>query len=211
MSKTILGKKIGMTQIFAQDGTVVPVTVIETKPCVIVQKKTQEIDGYSAIQVGFGDIREKLVTKPLAGHFKKANTPAKRFLREVRVENVDEYEVGQAISADIFEGGEQVDVSGISKGHGFQGSIRRWNQHRGPMTHGSHYHRGPGALSACAYPGKVFKGRNMPGHMGAERVTIQNLSVVRVDTERDLILIKGSVPGARGSLLTIKQAVKSSK
>lgn len=208
MKKAILGKKVGMTQVFAEDGTVVPVTVVEAGPCTVVRKKTVERDGYEAVCVGFGDIRESLVNKPKAGEFKKAEVTPKRFVREFKFENTAEYEVGQDIKADIFAEGDFVDVSGISIGHGFTGPIRRWNQHRGPMTHGSKYHRGPGSMGAASSPSRVMKGKRLGGHWGNEKVTVQNLQVVRVDAERNMLLIKGSVPGRRGSLITVRQAVK---
>jgi large subunit ribosomal protein L3 len=208
MKKAILGKKIGMTQVFAEDGTVTPVTVVEAGPCTVVRKKTVERDGYEAVCVGFGDIREGLVNKPKAGEFKKAEVAPKRFIREFKFENTAEYEVGQDIKADIFAEGDFVDVSGISIGHGFTGPIRRWNQHRGPMTHGSKYHRGPGSMGAASSPSRVMKGKRLGGHWGNEKVTVQNLQVVRVDVERNMLLIKGSLPGRRGSLITVRQAVK---
>ncbi|OHW62420.1 50S ribosomal protein L3 [Andreesenia angusta] len=207
--KSILGKKIGMTQIFLENGDVIPVTVLEAGPVNVIQKKTEEVDGYSAIQVGYGEKAEKKVNKPLKGHFAKAGTDAKRYIREVRVADVEAYEVGQELKADIFTEGDKVDISGTSKGKGFQGSIKRHNQSRGPMAHGSKYHRGVGALSAATYPGRVMKGRNLPGHMGNENVTVQNLEVVRVDAEKNYILVKGAVPGPKGGLLTIKETVKS--
>jgi len=208
MKKGILGKKLGMTQVFAEDGTLIPVTVVEAGPCVVTQIKTQEKDGYNAIQLGFGNIREKLVNKPLKGHFEKAGVPLRRYLREFKFENVNEYQVGDEIKADIFANGDRVDVVGKSKGKGFAGSIKRWNQHRGPMSHGSKYHRGPGSMGATTSPGRVFKTKNLPGRMGNERVTVQNLEVVKVDAERNLLLIKGSVPGPKGSMLIIKESVK---
>jgi large subunit ribosomal protein L3 len=208
MKKAILGKKIGMTQVFAEDGTVTPVTVVEAGPCTVVRKKTVERDGYEAVCVGFGDIREGLVNKPKAGEFKKAEVAPKRFVREFKFENTAEYEVGQDIKADIFAEGDYVDVSGVSIGHGFTGPIRRWNQHRGPMTHGSKYHRGPGSMGAASSPSRVMKGKRLGGHWGNEKVTVQNLQVVRVDVERNMLLIKGSLPGRRGSLITVRQAVK---
>lgn len=208
MKKGILGKKLGMTQVFAEDGTLIPVTVVEAGPCVVTQIKTQEKDGYNAIQLGFGNIREKLVNKPLKGHFEKAGVPLRRYLREFKFENVNEYQVGDEIKADIFANGDRVDVVGKSKGKGFAGSIKRWNQHRGPMSHGSKYHRGPGSMGATTSPGRVFKSKKLPGRMGNERVTIQNLEVVKVDAERNLLLIKGSVPGPKGSMLIIKESVK---
>jgi len=208
MKKGILGKKLGMTQVFAEDGTVIPVTVVEAGPCVVTQIKTMEKDGYNAIQVGFGDIREKLVNKPLKGHFEKGGVPLKRYLREFKFDNMDEYQVGNVIKADIFSKGDRVDVVGRTKGKGFTGSIKRWNQHRGPMSHGSKYHRGPGSMSANTSPGRVLKTKKLPGRMGNERVTVQNLEVVKADAEKNLLLIKGAVPGPRGSLLIIKESVK---
>jgi large subunit ribosomal protein L3 len=208
MKKAILGKKLGMTQVFLEDGKVVPVTVVEAGPCPVVQKKTVDTDGYSAVQVGFGDIAEKNVNKPKQGHFKKAGIPFKRYLREFRLDDAEGYEVGQEIKADIFQPGEKVDVSGISKGKGFAGVIKRHNQHRGPMSHGSRYHRRPGSMGACSSPSKVFKSKKLPGHMGVQLVTVQNLEVVRVDAERNFMLVKGAFPGAKGSLVVIKTAVK---
>lgn len=207
MSKGILGKKLGMTQIFSETGKAIPVTVIEAGPCIVLQKKVPNQDGYSAIQIGFEEIRESLVNKPLKGHFQKARVKPLRYIREVRTGDVDNYQVGQEIKADIFTPGELVDITGISKGKGFAGSIKRHGFHRGPMKHGSKYHRGSGSLAAKG-PARVFKGRRLPGHMGAERVTIQNLEVVRVDAERNLLIIKGAVPGTRRSLLVVKSAVK---
>ncbi len=208
MTKAILGKKLGMTQVFTQDGMQIPVTVIEAGPCVITQIKTPEKDGYSALQVGFGDIRDGLVNKPLKGHFDKAKIPYKRYIRELKIVNVEEYQVGNEIKADIFAEGDQVDISGFSKGKGFAGSIKRWNFNRGPRTHGSHHHRSPGSLGAASSPGRVFKGTKLPGRLGMARVTIQNLEVVKVDPERNLMLVKGSIPGAKGSLVFIKESVK---
>ncbi|MEF9988529.1 MAG: 50S ribosomal protein L3 [Christensenella sp.] len=207
--KAILGEKIGMTQIFAEDGRVVPVTVVKAGPCVIVQKKTVETDGYNAIQVGFGEIKEKNVNKPKQGHFSKMKATPTRWLREFRTDEACELEAGAEIKADIFEAGEKIDVSGISKGKGFLGVIARWGQHRGPMSHGSRYHRRPGSMGACASPGKVMKGKHLPGHTGADKVTIQNLEVVKVDMDKNLILVKGAVPGAKGGLVTIRKSVKS--
>lgn len=209
MKKAILGTKIGMTQVFTEDGLVVPVTVVEAGPCAIVQKKTKEADGYDAVQLAFGKIKK--VNRPKTKHFEKAGVEVKRHLREFKFEDMAGFEVGNELKADMFAQGEIVDVTGKSKGKGFAGSIKRHNQSKGPMTHGSRYHRGPGALSACAYPGRVFKGRPMPGHMGAEKVTTQNLEIVRVDAERNLVLIKGSVPGAKGGLVIIRDAVKNTK
>lgn len=208
MPKGILGKKVGMTQIFTDTGEAIPVTVIEAGPCVVVQKKTPEVDGYSAIQIGYGEKRERLFNKPLKGHFARANVKPTRFLREIRVEDVDSYEIGQEIKADIFAVGDRVDVTGISKGKGFAGGIKRHGFHRGPMSHGSKYHRRPGAAAAKG-PGRVFKGRKMPGHLGGERVTVQNLEVVKVDAEKNLLAVKGAVPGPRGGLVLIKDSVKA--
>lgn len=208
MKKGILGKKLGMTQVFAEDGTVIPVTVVEAGPCVVTQIKTEEKDGYNAVQLGFEDIREKLVNKPLKGHFDKAGVPYKRYLREFKFENVDEYKVGDEIKVDIFNVGDKVDVVGRSKGKGFAGAIKRWNFSRGPMSHGSHFHRAPGSMGATSSPGRVFKTKKLPGRMGNKRVTVQNLEVVKVDAERNLMLIKGAVPGPKGSLLIIKESVK---
>lgn len=209
MKKGILGKKLGMTQIFAEDGTLIPVTVVEAGPCSVVQKKTVEKDGYSAIQIGYGDKKEKNTNKPTKGHFAKAGVAVKRYLRELKLDNAEEMNVGDIIKADVFEAGELLDVTGTSKGHGYVGTIKRWGTHRGPMTHGSHYHRGPGSLGACSSPSRVYKGKKLPGHYGVDRVTIQNLDLVKVDTERNLLLIKGSVPGPKGGLLIIKNAVKA--
>lgn len=207
--KAILGKKLGMTQVFNDDGIVIPVTVVLAGPCVVVQKKTDEKDGYQAIKVGFLDTREKLVNKPVTGCYKKAGVPVKRFLREFRASNVSEYEVGQEIKADVFENGDAIDVSGISKGRGFKGVIARWGQHRGPMTHGSGYHRRPGSMGGCSDPAKVFKNKRLPGHTGAKKITIQNLKVVKVDADKNVILIKGAIPGANGGLVSIKKSVKA--
>lgn len=208
MAKTILGKKVGMTQLFGEAGEMIPVTVIEAGPCYVVQKKTGETDGYNAIQIGFGEKREKLVNKPLMGHFSKAQVKPLRYLKEMEVENIDEYQVGQEIKADVFDSGEHVDVVGTSKGKGFTGGIKRHGFSRGPMAHGSKYHRRPGSLGAKG-PARVFKGRKLPGRMGGERVTVQNLQVVKVDTERNLLVLRGAVPGPKGGLLIIKNSVKS--
>ena len=209
MKKAILATKVGMTQIFNEDGLLIPVTVLQAGPCVVTQVKTEENDGYAAIQVGYGDIREKLVNKPEKGHFDKAGVPVKRFLKEFRFENAAEYEVGQEIKADIFAAGDHIDATAISKGKGFQGAIKRHGQHRGPMAHGSKFHRHAGSNGAASDPSKVFKGKKMPGQMGNKRITIQNLEVVRVDAENNLLLIKGSVPGPKKSLVTIKETVKA--
>ncbi len=209
MKKAIMAKKIGMTQVFNETGNLVPVTVLEAGPCVVIQKKTVENDGYSAVQVGFSEQRAKLVNKPEAGHFAKAGVSAKKFVKEFKLENAESFEVGAEIKADIFEAGEKIDVSGTSKGKGFQGAIKRHGQGRGPMSHGSKYHRGLGALSAGTTPGRIRKGRKMPGHMGAVKVTVENLEIVRIDAEKNLILVKGAVPGPKGSVLVIKDSVKA--
>ncbi len=209
MKKAILAKKIGMTQIFKEDGTLIPVTVMEAGPCVVTQKKTIENDGYSSIQVGFGEVKAKKVNGPMKGHFEKAGIEPKKVLKEFRLDNCDEYEVGAEIKADVFATGDKVDVTGISKGKGFQGAIKRHGQHRGPMAHGSKYHRGVGSMSSATTPGKVKKGKKMPGHMGSERVTVQNLEIVRSDADKNLILIKGAVPGNKGSVVVIKDSVKA--
>ena len=209
MKKAILATKVGMTQIFNEDGTLIPVTVLQAGPCVVTQVKTEENDGYAAVQIGFGDIREKLVNKPEKGHLEKAGVELKRFLKEFRFENAGEYEVGQEIKAEIFEAGDHIDVTAISKGKGFQGAIKRHGQSRGPMTHGSKYHRHAGSNGSASDPSKVFKGKKMPGQMGHVQVTVQNLEVVRVDTENNLLLVKGAVPGPKKSLVTIKETVKS--
>lgn len=206
--KGILGKKIGMTQVFTEEGNVVPVTVVEAGPVYVTQIKTEENDGYKAIQVAYEDRNSKKVNKPLKGHFEKAGVTPKKYIREFRVEDVSGYSLGQEIKVDIFEVGEKVDVVGTSKGKGTQGPIKRHNQGRGPMSHGSKYHRGVGSLGASTFPARVFKGQTMAGRMGNERVTIQNLEVVRVDSERNLILIKGAIPGPKGGMVIIKEAVK---
>ncbi len=208
MNKAILAKKIGMTQIFADNGILVPVTVLEAGPCTVVQKKTVENDGYEAIQVGFGDIKEKKVNKPTKGHFAKAGVEARKVVREFRLEDTSSYEIGTEIKADVFTAGDKVDVSGVSKGKGFQGAIKRHGMSRGPMSHGSKYHRGLGSLSSGTTPGKVKKGKKMPGHMGAKKVTVQNLEIVRSDSDKNLILVKGAVPGPKGTVLFIKDSVK---
>ncbi|WP_343345611.1 50S ribosomal protein L3 [Terrisporobacter petrolearius] len=208
--KGILGKKIGMTQVFTEAGEVIPVTVVEAGPVVVTQVKTIENDGYNAVQVGFADVKEKSLNKPQKGHLAAANT-LKKHLKEFRVESVDAYTVGQEIKADVFATGEMIDVTGISKGKGFQGPIKRHGQSRGPESHGSRYHRRPGSMGACSYPGRVFKNKKLAGHMGSVKVTVQNLEVVRVDAEKNFILVKGAIPGAKGSVVTIKEAVKASK
>lgn len=207
--KAILGKKIGMTQVFKEDGELVPVTVIESDGVIVIQKKTIEKDGYNAIQVGFGKVKEKRVNKPTKGQFEKANVELKRFMKEFKVDNIDDYEVGQKIKVDIFSAGDKIDVIGTSKGKGYAGSIKRHGYSRGPETHGSKYHRASGSLGASAHPARVFKGTKLPGHMGSERITVQNLEVVKVDSERNIILVKGAVPGPKKGLVTIKQSVKN--
>ncbi len=224
MKKAILATKIGMTQIFQEDGSLIPVTVLQAGPCVVTQVKTMDNDGYSAVQVGFVDKKEKIinkdkggkkevihrhgVNKPLQGHFKKAGVASKRYVRELKLENAEEYALGNEIKADIFAAGDRVDATAISKGKGFQGAIKRHGQHRGPMAHGSKFHRHQGSNGACSSPSKVFKGKKMPGHMGCVKVTVQNLSVVRVDAEKNLLLVKGAVPGPRKALVTIKETTR---
>ena len=211
MKKAILATKVGMSQVFAEDGTLTPVTVLQAGPCVVTQVKTVENDGYAAVQFGFVDKREKLVTKPLKGHFDKAGVSYKRFLKEFKFENAADYSVKDEIKADIFAAGDKVDATAISKGKGFQGAIKRHGQHRGPMAHGSKFHRHAGSNGSATSPGRVFKGKKMPGQMGNVKVTIQNLEVVRVDAEAGLILVKGSVPGPKKALITLKETVKSGK
>ena len=209
MKKAILATKVGMTQIFNEDGLLIPVTVLQAGPCVVTQVKTEDNDGYAAVQVGFGQIREKLVNKPEKGHFEKAGVDVKRFLKEFKFDNAAEYEVGQEIKVDIFAAGDHIDATAISKGKGFQGAIKRHGQSRGPMTHGSKYHRHAGSNGAASDPSKVAKGKKMPGQMGNVQVTVQNLEIVRVYTENNLLLVKGAVPGPKKSLVTIKESVKS--
>lgn len=225
MKKAILATKIGMTQIFDESGEMIPVTVLQAGPCCVTQIKTEENDGYSAVQVGFVDKKEKAVNvdatgrkevrnrhgvnKPQKGHFDKAGVSGKRFVREFKFENAADYNLADEIKADIFEAGDKIDATAISKGKGFQGAIKRHGQHRGPMTHGSKFHRHQGSNGACSSPSKVFKGKGMPGHMGSVKVTVQNLEVVRVDAENDLLLIKGSVPGPKKALVTIRESVKA--
>ena len=211
MKKAILATKVGMTQIFNDDGVLTPVTVLQAGPCVVTQVKTAENDGYSAVQVGFVDKREKLVNKPLKGQFDKAGVSYKRYLREFKLEDAENYELGQEIKADVFAAGDKIDVSAVSKGKGFQGAIKRHGQSRGPMAHGSKYHRHAGSNGAASDPSKVFKGKKMPGHMGHKKVTVQNLEVVRVDMDNNLILVKGAVPRPKKSLVTIKETVKTVK
>ena len=225
MKKAILATKVGMTQIFTEDGALVPVTVLQAGPCVVTQVKTAENDGYSAVQVGFVDKKERIVNKDkngkkeivhrhgvnkaLKGHFDKAGVSCKRYVREFRLDNAEEYTLGSEIKADVFAAGDKIDASAISKGKGFQGAIKRHGQHRGPMAHGSKFHRHQGSNGACSSPSRVFKGKGMPGHMGCVKVTVQNLEVVRVDAENNLLLVKGAVPGPKKSLITIKETVKS--
>ncbi|MBG9769368.1 50S ribosomal protein L3 [Bacillus vallismortis] len=208
MTKGILGRKIGMTQVFAENGDLIPVTVIEAAPNVVLQKKSAENDGYEAIQLGFDDKREKLSNKPEKGHVAKAETAPKRFVKELRGVEMDAYEVGQEVKVEIFSAGEIVDVTGVSKGKGFQGAIKRHGQSRGPMSHGSRYHRRPGSMGPVD-PNRVFKGKLLPGRMGGDQITVQNLEIVKVDAERNLLLIKGNVPGPKKTLITVKSAVKS--
>ena len=211
MKKSILATKVGMTQIFNDDGVLTPVTVLQAGPCVVTQVKTVENDGYSAVQVGFVDKREKLVAKPQKGAFDKAGISYKRYVRELKLDDAESYEVKQEIKADVFAAGDKVDATAISKGKGFQGAIKRHGQSRGPMAHGSKYHRHAGSNGACSDPSKVFKGKKMAGHMGAKQITVQNLEVVRVDAENNLILVKGAVPGPKKALVTVKSTVKSGK
>ena len=211
MKKGIIGRKVGMTQIFDEKGNVIPVTVIETAGNIVAQVKTVETDGYNSIQLGYGDVKDKHINKPERGHFAKAKLANKKHLREFRLDSIEGYKVGDEVKADIFEVGEKVDVQGTSKGKGFQGVIKRHGQHRGPMGHGSMYHRRPGSMGATSTPGRVFKGKKLPGHMGVDKVTVQNLEVVKIDLDKNAILIKGSVPGNKGSILKIRNTVKSSK
>jgi len=212
MNKFILGKKIGMTQVFTDEGLSIPVTVIQAGPCAVVQKKTIENDGYTALKLGFEDIPEKKLSKPEKGLFAKIKVASKRYLREFRTDDVNKYEVGQQIkAADMFNAGDRIDVSGISKGKGFQGTIKRYGQKGGPKTHGSMYHRRVGSMSANTSPARVFKGKRLPGHMGVDKITVQNLDVVRVDSDRNLLLVKGAVPGPKGGLVVVRETVKSGK
>ena len=208
MKKAIMAKKIGMTQIFSGSGEIIPVTVLEAGPCSVVQIKTPQKEGYSSVQISFGKIKEQNVTKPVKGHYAKSETVPKRKLKEFRLEDISGYEIGQEIKADIFEAGERVDISGVSKGKGFQGNIKRHNQHRGPMAHGSKYHRAVGSMGASSDPSRVFKGKNLPGQMGNASCTVQNLEIVQVDAEKNLLLIKGAVPGSNGSVVSIADTVK---
>ena len=208
MQKAIIGKKIGMTQIFDAEGKVVPVTVIEAGPCNVIQRKTVETDGYEAVQLGFGEVKEKHVNKAIKGHFAKSGVAIKKVLKEFRLDEIT-LNVGDEVKADVFAEGERVDVTGISKGKGYAGTVKRWGTHRGPMTHGSGYHRGPGSMGACSSPSRVFKGKRLAGHLGCEKVTVQNLDVVKVDLDRNLILVKGAIPGPKGGIVTIKNTVKA--
>ena len=209
MKKGLIGKKVGMTQIFDEAGKVIPVTAIEAGPCVVAQVKTEETDGYTAIQLGFGDVKESKLNRPEKGHFSKGNVTPKKHLREFRVDSVEEVKVGDELKADVFAAGDKIDIQGTSKGKGFQGVIKRHGQSRGPMGHGSMYHRRPGSMGPTSTPGRVFKGKKLPGHMGRVTVTIQNLDVVKVDLDKNVILVKGSVPGPKGSILKIKSAIKA--
>ena len=209
MEKAIIGKKVGMTQVFDEKGVVIPVTVIEAGPCTVVQVKTVEKDGYDAVQLGFGAVKEHKVNKPMKGHFSKGNVTPVKHLREFRVEDTAAVKVGEEVKADVFAQGDLVDIQGTTKGKGFQGVIKRHGQSRGPMGHGSMYHRRPGSMGPTSTPGRVFKGKKLPGHMGRQTVTIQNLDVVAVDTDKNVILVKGSVPGAKGAILKIKMSVKA--
>lgn len=209
MKKAILGKKVGMTQMFLADGTMIPVTVVQAGPCPVVQVKTAEKDGYEAVKVAFGTVKEQNVNKPDKGQFVKANVAVARNMKEFKFDNSADYKAGDVITCDIFAEGDKVDVTAKSKGHGFSGVIQRWNQHTGPMAHGSGCHRVVGSMGASSSPSHVFKNKHMPGHWGNETVTVQNLEIVRVDTERGVLLVKGAVPGAAGALLTVKQSVKS--
>ena len=209
MKKAILATKVGMTQIFNETGVLVPVTVLQAGPCVVTQVKTVANDGYDAVQVGFVDKREKLVSRPEKGHFDKAGVSYKRYVRELKLDNAAEYEVKAEIKADIFKEGDKVDATAVSKGKGFQGAIKRYGQHRGPMAHGSKFHRHQGSNGSATTPGRVFKGKGMPGHMGHKRVTVQNLEVIRVDAENNVILVKGAVPGPKKCLVTLKETVKT--
>ena len=209
MKKAIMAKKIGMTQVFTEDGRLIPVTVLEAGPCSVVQKKTMENDGYEAIQVGFLDQREKLANKPKKGHFEKAGVSVKKYLKEFRLDDAANYEIGAEIKADIFAAGDRVDVSGVSKGKGYASTIKRYNAQRGPMGHGSKSHRVVGSMGSSATPSSVKKGKRMPGHMGAVNVTLQNVEIVRADAEKNVLLIKGAVPGPKGAILVIKESVKA--
>ena len=208
MKKAIMAKKVGMTQIFSENGEIIPVTVLEAGPCNVIQIKSPQKEGYSSIQLSFGKIKEQNVNKPIKGHYAKSEVTPQRKLREFRLEDISDYAIGQEIKADIFEAGERVDISGVSKGKGFQGNIKRHNQHRGPMAHGSKYHRAVGSMGGSSDPSRVFKGKNLPGQMGNVNCTVQNLEVVKVDAEKNLLLIKGAVPGSNGSIVSIADTVK---
>ena len=209
MNKAIIGRKVGMTQVFDEKGMAIPVTAIEAGPCVVAQVKNTDTDGYNAIQLGFGEIKESKMNKPEKGHFAKAKLAIKKHLREFRVDSIDGVNVGDEVKADVFAEGDRVDIQGTSKGKGFQGVIKRHGQSRGPMGHGSMYHRRPGSMGSTSTPGRVQKGKKLPGHMGIETVTIQNLEVIKVDLEKNVLLVKGSVPGAKGAILKIKASVKA--
>ena len=209
MKKALIGRKVGMTQIFDEEGKVIPVTAIEVGPCTVTQIKTVEQDGYTAVQLGFGEVKERKLNKPELGHLSKNKLAPKKYLREFRLDSVEGMKVGDELKADVFAVGDKVDVQGTSKGKGFQGVIKRHGQSRGPMGHGSMYHRRPGSMGPTSTPGRVFPGKNLPGHMGVETVTIQNLEVVKVDLDKNVILVKGSVPGAKGAILKIKSSVKA--
>jgi len=209
MNKGLIGKKIGMTQVFDEKGKVIPVTVIEAGPCVVSQVKSNEVDGYTAIQLGFGNVKENKINKPEKGHFSKVNVMPKKHLREFKVDSNNELKVGDELKVDIFSAGEKIDIQGTSKGKGYQGVIKRHGQARGPMGHGSMYHRRPGSMGPTSTPGRVFKGKKLPGHMGVQTITIQNLEIVKVDLDKNVLLVKGSVPGAKGAILKIKSSVKS--
>lgn len=212
MNKFILGKKIGMTQIFNENGLSIPVTVIQAGPCPVVQKKSLENDGYKSLKLGFGEVSEKKLNKPEKGLFSKLKIPSRKYLKEFRTEEIDKYEVGQEIKvSDMFQSGDRIDVSGISKGKGFQGTIKRYGQSGGPETHGSMYHRRVGSMGSNTSPARVFKGKRLPGHMGVDKITVQNLDVVKVDAEKNLLLVKGAVPGPKGGLLVIRETVKAGK
>ena len=211
MKKGLIGKKVGMTQIFDEKGMIIPVTVIEAGPCVVSQVKTVETDGYNAVQLGFGEVKEHKVNKPVKGHFTKANVTPKKHLREFRLDSLENVKVGDELKADVFAAGDKIDVQGTSKGKGFQGVIKRHGQSRGPMGHGSMYHRRPGSMGPTSTPGRVFKGKKLPGHMGVETVTIQNLEIIKVDMDKNVLLVKGSVPGPKGAILKLKSSVKLCK
>ena len=211
MKKAIIGKKLGMTQIFDENGAVIPVTVVEAGPCVVAQVKTIEKEGYEAVQLGFGEVKDKHINKPEKGHFTKNSLTAKKHLREFRLDSIEGIKVGDELKADVFAKGDKVDIQGTSKGKGFQGVIKRHGQSRGPMGHGSMYHRRPGSMGSTSTPGRVFKGKKLPGHMGRNTITIQNIEVVSVDLDKNVILVKGSVPGCKGAILKIKSAVKAAK